>query len=97
MWKGRFVRVLPVHAPCSEKQNILDQPLVHHAANDGGEPKATNTAAGANDRNAGFAAELHFDATGPSSCIKKLIGDEDVVKMKIPNKLSRCFVCTFLV
>lgn len=61
------------------------------------EPIVSNAAAGANDRNAGFDTELHFDATGLSSRIKSLVGDEDVVTMNMPNKPPRSFVCTYLV
>lgn len=44
MSKVRFVRILPVHAPCSESQFILDQPFVVCAAYDREEPTLTDAA-----------------------------------------------------
>ncbi len=42
VFNGKFVRILPVHAPCSESQFILDQPFVVCAAYDREEPILPN-------------------------------------------------------
>jgi hypothetical protein len=65
--KGRFVRVLPVGAGCSERNAALDPPFLDHAAYDREEPRVTD-AAGIID--VGFCIRLFRSTTEQQSLLR---------------------------